>query len=385
MNLLSNYPTSAPIPAFYLPYTKRRERLSVIDQVLDPYYKYCQLFKEKYTEVDFFENAEAIKLIDSAIKPIIANFSKIAFKNGQPFFTEEEKSVVIGILIKKKDEEIKGLEDRPLSIATYSKIQRILLGCMKEINLENPSTHIQSDFLVTKKDFLIAGNPDYSLEDPFVPVCYDYVFYQLNEVNAFPYLFHSNEIKLPAQFLSDPITALKGWGYDLVKEPKPGDLVVYCSTLKGKLQTKHWGIWTENGKVISKHGIDAVYTHPIDDVIIGYGNFVYFFHKKIKAQIMSSFLKEIESATKATKDFSHPAVYSPLTSLGTIRRMGEIFVQMQIKQVFERSIYNVEYNLKIKEIAIREVEKLQGHCDGDLPLEALEKMRQLVCRVSEEE
>lgn len=111
-----------------------------------------------------------------------------------------------------------------------------------------------------------------------LPVCYDFAFYQLYEEKSFPYIFNSALAQWPTDLFNDTINFLAKWGYDEVKGPSSGDLVVY--SLKGISQ--HFGIWAADGNVISKLGMNHVVKHPIDDVILGYGDDVSFFHKNKK-------------------------------------------------------------------------------------------------------
>ena len=90
-----------------------------------------------------------------------------------------------------------------------------------------------------------------------LPVCYDFAFYQLNEEKSFPYIFNSALFQWPADLFNDTINFLAKWGYDEVKEPSSGDLVVYSH--KGISQ--HFGIWTHDGNVISKLGINHTVKH----------------------------------------------------------------------------------------------------------------------------
>lgn len=78
---------------------------------------------------------------------------------------------------------------------------------------------------------------------------------------------------------------LKQWNYQLVQKPQHRDLVVYLSdrSQPGKLTPQHYGIYKENGQIISKKGgrnVDIIFLHDIDSTASTYGSRVVFFRKR---------------------------------------------------------------------------------------------------------
>lgn len=80
---------------------------------------------------------------------------------------------------------------------------------------------------------------------------------------------------------------LRQWNYQPVKEPQRLDLVVYLSdrTVPGKLIPQHFGVYEEDGQIISKKGgknVDVIFKHDIDSTASTYGNRVAFFRKRFQ-------------------------------------------------------------------------------------------------------
>lgn len=333
MSLIEDYPSSSPENSYYLPYNRRREYLSLVDKLPDPYLRFAIATKERYKPSDFFEKNIAVDIIDSGINPLKENFKKHLF--------EDEQKRVFKILDNLRENTISTLSKRPLSRDVYEKIKNIFIQTDREVHLENPSVSKRSPFSFTEDDFQVAGY-DYQsyAEAQFIPDCHSFTMYKLNENHAFSYVFN------PAARSTNPLVTFSQWGYEQVTTPTPGDLVVYNSTLKGYLEIKHTGIWTKNGKVLSKGGISDPIEHPIDDVVLGYGNFVEFYHKKIKSPLLTNFLENVDEALKSINNYNHSATRSPLTNEGCVHKMIQIFENLKISGVFKNSIYNVEYNLR---------------------------------------
>ncbi len=324
----------------HLPVNDRRTCLSAVEQLASNY--------------RFM--AEDVAKSDSAICPTVWQksdaTSKIqwfadCFKDKlNRYLSHEEEIRISAKLDVLSNKVIAQLSDYQSRSALFGKISGIFKQIFEQILYENPLVIQQPRHSLSKEDFQIAGMTnyeEYSLNER-VSYCYDFVFYKLNEEQAFPYMFNSELGKWPAEFFSDTKNYLASWGYEEVKEPNPRDLVVY--SYLGKSQ--HFGIWTHNSNVLSKLGRSDVIKHPIEDVVLGYGDDVSFFHKNIHSILLKNFINELDKAHQSLSDFSHPAVASPLSSLGCIEKIKGIFKAMQIKNVFKNSIYNVDYNKELR-------------------------------------
>ena len=125
--------------------------------------------------------------------------------------------------------------------------------------------------------------------------CSHFVFYKLNERWAKNYLFGLTTSPWLDLMRVDPCAFFTEKGYSFTANPYIGDLVVYCSSKNGRFKPKHYGIWTDKGKVLGKLGVLDVYEHPLEEVFISYGNVVYFFHKQITTSLQTEFLELVDS------------------------------------------------------------------------------------------
>jgi hypothetical protein len=148
-------------------------------------------------------------------------------------------------------------------------------------------------------------------------------------------------------------------------------------------KSQHFGIWTHDSKVLSKLGMSDVIKHPIDDVVLGYGDEVSFFRKKIKSLLLEKFINELDKAHQSLSDFSHPAVASPLSTLGCVEKITKIFKVMQIVKVFKNNIYNIDYNNELRqEILLRINEYSLSIDDFTQKSEAIKTIRKIALSVS---
>ena len=162
------------------------------------------------------------------------------------------------------------------------KIKTIIFSWLDTYLLENSKFKQKENFQLTKEDFVAIGfNFDTEVHSEQTYYCQDFVFYLLNEVKAFSYLFDLKNNDWPEDIANNPLTFFPSWGYERVIQPEKGDLVIYC-TNEPKLKVKHFAIWISNERVVSKFGCWSVVEHSLSDVIIAYGCFVFFFRKVIK-------------------------------------------------------------------------------------------------------
>lgn len=123
--------------------------------------------------------------------------------------------------------------------------------------------------------------------------CYSYVF---EIIYGETWGVHESQA-----FLESPSEFLDWLGFEEVEEPMEGDIVAYAlETVSGGANMNpdnkyfhsfrpvsaacppyfvHVGIFTSDGRVVSKFGNQPLYRHDINEVPEEYGNQVYFFRK----------------------------------------------------------------------------------------------------------
>lgn len=373
----SNFPSpdSTPSGARYLPYSDRRYYLSFPDIITDVPLKAALEVKTRYKETDTFTKEIAIGVLRS--------YSVHFEQNIQNLCPEQEKPRALKQISTLFNEIQTNLNPQNKATEIYESVAKLCHRWMDQVQRENPEVTIHKPFAFTREDFQIAGqNFEAYQAGKRVEVCHDFAFYMLNEVKAFPYLFNPKDSVWPTSFGRDPVSLMTKWGYEVVKTPSAGDLVVYCSTLKGHQETKHWAIWTSKQKVLSKLGVGAVSENPLDDVIIAYGNFVYFFHKKIKSVVATTLLQHVENASK---EELHPFTYTPLSTKGCVLRVMDQLESLQLNNVFKNSLYNVDYNEAIRsELGKRLSNWLEIPQSGVTKKQAIEEVQNIIYTVSEE-
>ena len=116
--------------------------------------------------------------------------------------------------------------------------------------------------------------PGRDIPDPKELTCYGYALLKARVLEAKDFIFTSSRSDEKFDQLLDH---LGKWGYEVTENPSAGDLVVYLKD--GVIQ--HVGIYTSSGKILSKLGIQSLYTHlhPLFDVPAFYGFTVVFWHK----------------------------------------------------------------------------------------------------------
>ncbi|CCB86386.1 unknown protein [Parachlamydia acanthamoebae UV-7] len=150
-------------------------------------------------------------------------------------------------------------------------------------------------------------------------------------------------------------------------------------------KSQHFGIWTHDGNVLSKLGMIDVVKHPIDNVVLGYGDDVSFFRKKIKSLLLNNYINELDKVHQSLPDFSHSIVASPLNTLGCVKKIIEIFESMQILKVFKNSIYNIDYNNELQRETLLKLNTYSVSVSGfTQKSEAIETVRKIVLLVSDQ-
>lgn len=339
---LINYPKTSPQDSRYLPISPVRDYLSVLDKYANDCYLGIKKTIDKYKESDFFSRKIAIGLIDSVkegMKPplgkLLPEWGNLALRH----FTEISEPYICELG-----------DTVPASQLNLTIIKIIFAWLGKEMR-ESGEGIDKGPFNFTLEDYQNADVRSEDMSSERVLTCQDFAFYKLNDQWAKDYLFTKHFPAWPSLLRTDPCRFFCDQGYRLTTTPIPGDLVVYCSSLKGFLESKHYGIWTENQKVLGKQGITDVYEHPIENVIIGYGDFVYFFHKDITTALQADFLKMI-------KEVCSEMHYSPLTLSALSSKLIEMFQEIPITQIYSRSIYNHAYNLELRDQMTSELQPL---------------------------
>src|SRR5258707_676681 len=152
MSLIDDYPSSSPENTYYLPLDRRREYLSIFDNMCNHNLKSAFNAKERYKKSDFFEKNIAIDIINSGINPLKENL--------KAHLTKDEQKRVFTLLDKHRENIITSLTANPLSRDVYEKIKNILLNTLQEIHLENPLVSKKSPFSFSEDD-LQTGGYDY--------------------------------------------------------------------------------------------------------------------------------------------------------------------------------------------------------------------------------
>jgi hypothetical protein len=360
-----------------LPVNDRRICLSAVEQLASNYRFMAEDAAKSEPNISStaWQKSDAIKKIE---------WFADRFKNKLNRYLSHDEEVRISAKLDViSNEAISQLSDYQSRSYLFNKISDIFKQIFEQILYENPLVIQQPGHSLSKEDFQIARMSNYEeyVFNKRVSYCYDFVFYQLNEEQSFPHIFNSELGKWPAEFFNDSINYLSSWGYEEVKEPSPGDLVVY--SYMGKSQ--HFGIWTHDGNVLSKLGMSDVIKHPIDDVVLGYGDDVFFFHKKIKSSLLKNFINELDKAHQSLSDFSHLAAASPLSTLGCVEKITKIFKVMQIVKVFKNNIYNVDYNNELRQEILLRINTYSISIVGFTPKsEAIKTIRKIVLSVSDQ-
>jgi hypothetical protein len=321
--------------SIHLPVDRRRICLSAVELLSSDYSTMAEGYKSPdKSDTECIAKADAIEKVQ-----LLCGFFKNKLDRHVNPDEEAKISTQLDII---SNEAISRLTEKQLK----SDLQKIISGIFKEMFrqtlFENPLVIQQPDHAFSKEDFQIAEMPNYGeyVSNKRVSYCYDFTFYQLNEEKAFPYMFNSDTAQWPADFFKDSLNFLASWGYEETKAPSPGDLVLY----RYKGMTQHWGIWTHDNTVLSKLGMSYVVKHPVGDVVLGYGDDVYFFRKRIKSSLLRNFIDVLDKTHQSLSDSTHSIVDSTLSTSGFVKRIIELFETMKLAKIFKNNIYNVDYN-----------------------------------------
>ena len=117
---------------------------------------------------------------------------------------------------------------------------------------------------------------------PHQMTCYERSLLDVNEPGVQELFFISDNKELV--LIKDEsflwlIDKLNAWGYEMVADPEPNDLVLYLQDGK----PRHMGRYVNEGYVCSKPGNNShyYYHHPINLVWSNYGNEIAFYRKKV--------------------------------------------------------------------------------------------------------
>lgn len=349
---LSQYPTDCPQGSTPLPLTRRREYLSAFECIADEPLRRSQAAQLQTPPQVIFKKAEAVAMIIDAVIHSKGELKKYLYK--------EELSKPKKSLEKLKQKALAKIpEDFPNAQKSYAAVYSLFEEWTEQAFLENNQTLKRPPFTLNREDFRLAGaNYDRYQANGCTPLCQDFVFYMVHEEHAIPHLFNAERVPWPKEILGNPSKILTEWGYELVAKPSPGDIVVYCSTMNGFIQSKHWGIWTPNNKVLSKPGFLEPMEGTLEDAPVSLGNFVFFFRKKIRSMLARELLKEIERVPK-----------SAMTPQSFMQHMRLFCEQCPIPQTFSNCIYNSAYNEDVKKAVLAKLERYESILKSETKIE----------------
>lgn len=335
MTVYSNYPDICPEHGRYLPCDSWRDNISIPIEVTKPYFLQM-MGLNKYGK-------DEMTLRNVVVASLEGILEQIKEKALGYYKKKDEKEKSFQILEDAYQTVVTSIPENPLlrNISTY--LATIMGSWADGVFEQQPSR----EFKLSSEDFKIAGmsQDNYEANERY-PVCYDYAFHQLNEQNAFPFLFDAKGFQWPLELFTNPTQFLPTWGYQLVDTPEPGDLVAYCCTLNdAPLEVRHWAIWKEDGQCESKMG-KGVYRHPIERVPLEYGNFVYFFRKQVKSAYVQQFLKELGKLPSITKE--------------TVIDLAQ---NVEVKGVLPGSLYGEDYNRRARELVLQKLQEITSQDD----------------------
>lgn len=147
-------------------------------------------------------------------------------------------------------------------------------------------------------EFLDVENIKLALQDQFSADfrlrCTDFALLQIGEEKLYDRIF-SQKYSWLDQFIPDEAfkDLLTNLGYEIVKIPKDGDLVVY-GNYSESFNALHFGIWSK-GKVISKWGTYSyIFEHPLESIHSSFGNCVLFLRKSLDRDLISLFHAKLD-------------------------------------------------------------------------------------------
>jgi hypothetical protein len=300
----ASYSTNVPKDSFLLPWDEGRAFLSLYELKTSDVLVFCR--QVKYSETDFFVHKVVIDIIHSARTFFKNSIEKQTLCQNKSFF-----ELALRIFNKCLDE-----IEVPFTmkaIPLYARIQLASKKCLYQLH-EIMGIDFRSEFLLPPADFTIVKADYQSYQSSqCIARCHDFAFYHFHLEKFFPQIFakksKDDHFRLSIESIEQECIR--------VGKPTAGDLVIYCSNLKGYFQIKHSGIWSKQNRVVSKLGENGVFMHDLNQVTMGYGNFTYFFRKKIKFTATRLFIQDIKSALQSLENFQHSACYSPLTTAGS--------------------------------------------------------------------
>lgn len=158
--------------------------------------------------------------------------------------------------------------------------------------LQSQGVTFIKDSFPCKKEHFLGETPRIVRRSITFIVCSDYALLQLGEKRALSF------------FLSDAcadmncLSIIEEWGYERVKGPEPGDLVIYGNVEEGFFNVLHYGVWNDKGKVISKWGCFDVFEHPLD--YVDYGGSALFYRKHIFKEVLNTLQQDLQNDSITT-------------------------------------------------------------------------------------
>ena len=214
-------------------------------------------------------------------------------------------------------------------------------------SIENIPTHFNRD------DEIVIEVYSNQMSQNRSTICFDFAFYHLSEINAYPYLLGN----WPSQFALDTINFLNSWGYRTPQTPRRGDLVVYmhpnhlithCGVVLSKTNNKY--------RIISKFGsVPNAWNHSIEEVPLEYGHRVHILRYSEPQRLHNYLVKTIDLET----------LY-PLTTRGVIERLNGLtltYLYSRSTTAMSGSFLREEldqFNRSVRDFALTSLEKIES-------------------------
>jgi hypothetical protein len=260
--------------ARYLPITVRRCYLSEIGLHSSNITDNAMIGLSNYDKSEPFDTATKQNLIAQLVDKVANSLRKSTLCPNKVLLKEAADAL---------QERGRLLRDNPSadSHQFFSQLKALSFEWLVEMGLGRERKVVDSNFSFSELSFQEAAESyEAYKENGRIAVCFDHAMAFLKEQKAYPYIFHAEAGKWPSDFFTKPKQFMLGWGYKLVQDPRFGDLAVYWSQVSKPHRATHWGIVQEEGRIRSKMGIlPPVVEHDVDDVLIEYGDNVFFFRK----------------------------------------------------------------------------------------------------------
>lgn len=286
--------------AYRLPFTEIRSVMSIMDGVTD------DLLLMIRASVNGSDPTSSIpKINQQAMIAIVTEQAQIFLFQESIRLDPTRQSTYMQFL---SDCTLPIIQDQEINtIQFFNKIMNCLLKWNQMVSIHEAKFQVFcTTFELRPQDYQFAGYPMQEITKYGMKIkggyCNDFVFVQLNEEEAFPFIFNK-ETSYPVT--ENPVEYYAKWGYILVPPTSTiqnDNIIVYCTSLKypAKNEIKHYGM-IKNGKVISKFGMnDDIYCHDIDDVPYAYGNHYFILSKSFIPSLLQKLTAILDESMQIT-------------------------------------------------------------------------------------